>query len=50
MGEVSGNWANSGERPAGNAIAVDLPNVMIPKEEEFSMPVSVQGAAINGVI
>ncbi len=61
MGEVSGNWTNTGARPVGSrqlavgggperSIAVDLPNLTTQTDKEVIVPVSVQGAANKGII
>jgi hypothetical protein len=56
MGEVSGNWANTGARPlnASNgperAIALDLPRIITPAYKEIVIPAAVDGAANKGII
>ena len=60
MGEVSGNWTNTGARPDGHVrpaaggpereIAVKLPRVDTPVEKEIVVPVNVQGVANKGII
>ena len=54
MGEVSGNWnpainprpANGPERP----MAVNLPRLVTPADNEVLIPVSIRGAANKGII
>jgi len=61
MGEVSGNWTNTGARPGPNAdcglriaeceeIAIDLPTVDASADTEIVVPVNVEGIANKGVI
>ena len=61
MGEVTGNWTNTGARPVGSrqsavgsgterGIAVYMPNLMTSADKEVIIPVSVQGVADKGVI
>ena len=61
MGEVSGDWNNSGARPAGSrqsaegggrnsSIDVKLPRVAQAGDKEIMLPVSVQGVANKGII
>ena len=61
MGEVSGNWANTGARPDGSnppagstgperEIILDLPNLASSTGNEVIVPVSVQGVAHKGII
>lgn len=53
MGEVSGNWSNTGARPAessGAAIAVSLPGPIASADNEVVVPVEVQGVANRGII
>jgi hypothetical protein len=62
MGEVSGNWTNSGARASGRRlkslaedndqadIVVSLPASTTATEKEVIIPVAVQGAANNGII
>src|ERR1043166_6169177 len=54
MGDVSGNWTNSGARPdaAGpqKPIAIDASQLVIPADGEIVIPVTVQGAANKGVV
>ncbi|MFN0278898.1 MAG: cohesin domain-containing protein [Pyrinomonadaceae bacterium] len=60
MGEVSGNWNNTGARPAGDGnlggrgpvrdATVTLPNSIVIAGKDIVIPVNVQGVAGNGVI
>ena len=58
MGEVSGNWTNTGARPSGGSesavgsetIAVSAPNMTLSADNEVVIPVSVQGIAKKGII
>ncbi len=54
MGDVTGNWANTGARPVGSetalGIAVNAPNMMTIVDSAFIIPVSVQGAVNKGII
>lgn len=58
MGEVSGNWTNTGARPVESNIGdkserninVTFPHLVILADSEVSIPVSVQGAANKGII
>jgi hypothetical protein len=61
MGEVSGNWANTGARPDGSSrssagggpergIAIDLPRLKSFAGKEVIVPVSVQDVAGKGII
>lgn len=54
MGEVSGNWANTGARPVGSGsdgnITVELPTVAVSVDKEYVVPVNVQGIADKGII
>jgi hypothetical protein len=53
MGEVSGNWANTGARPANGperSTAVTAPSLVAPVSKEVLVPVSVQGVANKGII
>lgn len=66
MGEVSGNWNNTGARPDSDAqftegggwsdiesdstIVIDLPNVTAGIDKEIDVPVSVQGVVDKEVI
>ena len=56
MGEVSGNWTNSGARPINGgsgpakSTAVAAPSFVTPADNEVLIPISVQGAANKGLI
>ena len=62
MGEVSGNWQNTGARPVDSwqlaaavgvdegSIAVDLPRVAASIGDEIVVPVTVAGVANKGII
>ncbi len=53
IGEVSGNWVNTGARPAGGPVrstAVVAPKLVTPADAEVLIPVAVQGAADKGII
>jgi hypothetical protein len=61
MGEVSGNWTNTGARSVADrhaaagsgpvkSITVDLPRIMTSPNKEIVTPVSVQGTADKGII
>ena len=54
MGEVSGNWTNTGARPAPNAgpasSAVTAPRLSAMPGSEIYVPVSVEGILNKGVI
>jgi uncharacterized delta-60 repeat protein len=54
IGEVTGNWSNTGARPVGSGpeknITVDLPRLEISTGNGVIIPVSVQGAADKDVI
>ena len=63
MGEVTGNWANSGARPIGSrqsavdsssgperSTAVHAPRLVTKADNEVIIPVSVEGAANKGII
>lgn len=55
MGEVSGNWTNTGARPAKargpeRPASVNLPNLVLAAGKEIIVPVKVQGIANKGVI
>ena len=53
MGEVSGNWTNTGARPAselGKAVSVKIPQLAAPAGDELVVPISVHGAANKGII
>src|SRR6185503_7954647 len=60
MGEVSGNWTNTGARPASSGqlpttadgpargISVDLPHITAERGDGITIPVLVDGVAISG--
>ena len=63
MGEVSGNWQNTGARPSGGehaefekgggpvkSIDVYAPHIVANQGNEFIVPVTVDGAANKGII
>ena len=62
MGEVSGNWNNSGARAVGSGsrqsavsgempeMVVDLPKMVTPADKEINIPVSVKGTENKGII
>lgn len=54
MGEVSGNWTNTGARPQVNGpertAAVGIPNLVASGEKEIIVPIWVEGIANKGVI
>jgi hypothetical protein len=61
MGEVSGNWTNTGARPVGErqwavgrdtakAIALNAPNMITSADSEVIIPIWVQGIENMGVI
>jgi len=53
IGEVSGNWVNTGARPANGPerqTAAALPRLVAPADGEVLIPVSVQGAANKDII
>ena len=55
MGEVSGNWNNSGARPASSNgpvrnVTVVAGNLTSPVNSEVIIPIRVQGAANKGII
>lgn len=55
MGEVSGNWTNTGARPASpssiaRSIGVTVPRLAVSQEKELIVPVTVEGAAKKNVI
>jgi len=55
MGEVTGNWNNTGARPAESDgperdITVKLGNVSTPADSDVIVPVSIEGAADKGLI
>ncbi len=53
MGEVSGNWTNTGARPSNGpakSIAVKSPDLITSTGSEVVIPIEVQGAANKGII
>ena len=56
MGEVSGNWANNGTRPAVRqsvgigSIAVGVPSLITTVGKDVVIPVTVNGVANKGII
>jgi hypothetical protein len=54
MGEVSGDWNNSGARPIAigpvRNTAVKLPQLMAPQNGRIVIPISADGVADNGII
>jgi hypothetical protein len=53
LGEVSGNWNNTGARPAygpDRITTVVLPKLTVPVDKEVLIPVRVQGSANKGII
>jgi hypothetical protein len=55
MGEVTGNWTNSGARPAGSggperSIAVKMPELGTRVDNEITVPINVEGLADKGII
>jgi hypothetical protein len=55
MGEVSGNWMNTGARSESvggpeKAIALTLPQIATPADKQIVIPVNVEGIAGKGVI
>ena len=53
MGEVSGDWDNTGTRPAHGPVrkpAVKLPELVTSSKGEMTVPVSIAGAADKGII
>jgi hypothetical protein len=53
IGEVTGNWTNTGARPTSGPVentSVDLPRLVTPANSEVVIPVSIQGAANKGII
>jgi hypothetical protein len=56
MGEVSGNWTDTGARPEGSDngeqeyIAVTAPQVITSSGNEFLIPVNVAGVSNKGII
>lgn len=55
MGEVTGNWNNTGARSGNSdgperAITVKLPNIVTPTDSNVTVPVNIEGAADKGLI
>lgn len=55
MGEVSGNWNDSGSRPTAEkgfeeSAAVTAPSLVTPADGEIIIPVSIEGVADKGII
>ena len=56
MGEVSGNWANTGARPANGingperAVNLGLPRLVAPADKEIVIAPDIAGAANKGII
>jgi len=54
MGEVSGDWTNTGARPAAGGperrAAIHAPHLVTPADGEVLIPVNVQGVATKGII
>lgn len=53
LGDVSGNWTNTGARPANGPqrnAAVAMPNVVTPANGKLIIPIRVEGAANEGII
>jgi hypothetical protein len=53
IGEVTGNWTNTGARPANGPVrstSVELPNLTVEPGKQFVIPVSVGGAGEKDVI
>lgn len=56
MGEVSGNWTNTGARPINGsngperAMALGLPQLVAPADKEIVIPAVIDGAANKGII
>ena len=53
IGEVSGNWANTGARPATGPVhitSVAAPQLVTPADAEVLIPVAVEGATSKGII
>ncbi len=56
MGEISGNWSNTGARPINlindlqRDILVAMPQITTTKDKEFIIPVQVQNAAEKGIV
>ncbi len=55
VGEVSGNWTNTGSRPSGSGgperdIAITAPRLTTPANHEVLIPVTIEGAANKGII
>jgi uncharacterized delta-60 repeat protein len=56
MGEVSGNWTNTGARPSKSGeskrgMTVNLPRLVSPTNAEITIPVTIRGVVVNkGII
>lgn len=54
IGDVSGNWQNTGARPVNNGpvrgVTVNIPSLVTAADKEVVIPVSVQGAANKGIV
>ena len=55
MGDVSGNWVNSGSRPANangpeKSSAVIAPDLMVSVDSDIIIPLKIQSAAGKGII
>lgn len=54
VGEVSGNWANTGARAAvggpERATAINAPSLLTPSGKEIIVPIAVEGVANKGII
>ena len=54
FGDVSGNWQNTGARPAGNGpvrgVDVSVPSFATAVDKEIVIPVNVQGATNKGIV
>lgn len=55
IGEVSGNWANTGARAAvgggpERATAINAPSLVTPAGKEVIVPIAVEGVANKGII
>jgi hypothetical protein len=53
MGEVSGNWPNTGARPVNESeksITVNAPRLVTQANSDILVPISVEGTANKGII
>ncbi len=53
MGEVSGNWTDSGSRPFNNSVqrvSVNAPELLIESGREVTIPIQVTGVANKGIL